>query len=457
MKRLRRVLLTNLVLVLALTTAAAAQTGAAWSAYGGDPGNTRYSTLNQVNAGNVERLKVAWALQLGSLRSQESTPILVGDTLYVTSSHGPKNVFAVNAKTGEVALALLARGPGGHRPVRVLRRQQPRRRPRQRQDLRRPAGREAGRARCQDRQGAVEDDGHRLHAGLGHHLAADGRQESGHHRLRRRRIRRARLLQRIRPGHRQARSGRSTPCRGPASPATTRGRATRGSSGGGVAWLHRLLRCRSRISCTTGPAIPVAMERGVRGNDDSNIGQLHEPLHRIDARHQPRHRQDRVALSSPRRTTPGTTTASTSCVLADLDIGGQKTPVLLKADRNGFFYVLNRETGKLISAEPFVRHQLGQVGRHEHRAARGGPDKRPRPEVPGQGHLPEPDRRQELDADELQPADRARVHPDHEPLHGSGGRRAEVQARAVLPGRRSSTSARAGPAGTWASVSPGIP
>ena len=89
----------TLALVLALATAAAAQTGAVWGAYGGDAANTRYSTLTQINAGNVERLKVAWALQLGTLRSQESTPILVGDTLYVTSSHGPKNVFAVDAKT----------------------------------------------------------------------------------------------------------------------------------------------------------------------------------------------------------------------------------------------------------------------------------------------------------------------------------------------------------------------
>ena len=41
-------------------------------------------------------------------------------------------------------------------------------------------------------------------------------------------------------------------------------------------------------------------------------------------------------------------------VLADFDINGQKTPVGLKADRNGFFYVLNRQTGALISAAPFV-------------------------------------------------------------------------------------------------------
>jgi PQQ-dependent dehydrogenase (methanol/ethanol family) len=38
-----------------------------------------------------------------------------------------------------------------------------------------------------------------------------------------------------------------------------------------------------------------------------------------------------------------------------VNIGGQTTPVLFKADRNGFFYVLNRKTGQLISARPFVQ------------------------------------------------------------------------------------------------------
>jgi PQQ-dependent dehydrogenase (methanol/ethanol family) len=41
-------------------------------------------------------------------------------------------------------------------------------------------------------------------------------------------------------------------------------------------------------------------------------------------------------------------------VLVDLDLSGQKIPVALKADRNGFFYVLNRKTGLLLSAKPFV-------------------------------------------------------------------------------------------------------
>jgi PQQ-dependent dehydrogenase (methanol/ethanol family) len=41
-------------------------------------------------------------------------------------------------------------------------------------------------------------------------------------------------------------------------------------------------------------------------------------------------------------------------VLTDLSIGGNTVQALMTADRNGFFYVLDRKTGKLISAAPFV-------------------------------------------------------------------------------------------------------
>jgi alcohol dehydrogenase (cytochrome c) len=42
-------------------------------------------------------------------------------------------------------------------------------------------------------------------------------------------------------------------------------------------------------------------------------------------------------------------------VLADLPIAGRNTKVLMQANRNGFFYVLDRSTGKLVSAQPFAR------------------------------------------------------------------------------------------------------
>ena len=41
-------------------------------------------------------------------------------------------------------------------------------------------------------------------------------------------------------------------------------------------------------------------------------------------------------------------------MLADLEIGGRPRKVLMQAPKNGFFYVLDRETGELLSAEPIV-------------------------------------------------------------------------------------------------------
>ena len=57
------------------------------------------------------------------------------------------------------------------------------------------------------------------------------------------------------------------------------------------------------------------------------------------------------------QTTPGESwdyNSNMDIVLADLDIEGKKTKAILHAPKNGFFYVINRETGKLISADPFV-------------------------------------------------------------------------------------------------------
>lgn len=39
---------------------------------------------------------------------------------------------------------------------------------------------------------------------------------------------------------------------------------------------------------------------------------------------------------------------------ADLSIGGRVRKVIMQANKNGFFYVLDRETGEFISGAPFV-------------------------------------------------------------------------------------------------------
>ncbi|MBK7948376.1 MAG: PQQ-dependent dehydrogenase, methanol/ethanol family [Deltaproteobacteria bacterium] len=58
------------------------------------------------------------------------------------------------------------------------------------------------------------------------------------------------------------------------------------------------------------------------------------------------------------QTTPGETwdyNSAMDMVLAELELEGRRRKVLLHAPKNGFFYVLDRETGKLISAEKIAR------------------------------------------------------------------------------------------------------
>jgi len=47
-------------------------------------------------------------------------------------------------------------------------------------------------------------------------------------------------------------------------------------------------------------------------------------------------------------------TATQHMILADLEIGGRVRKVLMQAPKNGFFYVLDRATGELLSAKPYV-------------------------------------------------------------------------------------------------------
>jgi glucose dehydrogenase len=91
------------------------------SPWSSEPGRVSWSFSRRRGLGrhrqrkgyNCQRLRVAWVLQLGTLRSQESTPLVIGDTLYVTSSFGPKHVFAVDAKTGAERWRYAPEAPAG--------------------------------------------------------------------------------------------------------------------------------------------------------------------------------------------------------------------------------------------------------------------------------------------------------------------------------------------------------
>ena len=70
-----------------------------WPAYGGNPEQTRYSPLTQINTRNVRRLTVAWTYDTGETGGLQTQPLVVGGVLYgYTPTH---KTFALRAATGE--------------------------------------------------------------------------------------------------------------------------------------------------------------------------------------------------------------------------------------------------------------------------------------------------------------------------------------------------------------------
>jgi alcohol dehydrogenase (cytochrome c) len=65
----------------------------------GNYDQTRYYLGKQINTGNVSKLRPAWIFQMEVKESLETTPIIVGGVMYVTTSFD--HVYALNAKTGE--------------------------------------------------------------------------------------------------------------------------------------------------------------------------------------------------------------------------------------------------------------------------------------------------------------------------------------------------------------------
>ena len=91
-RMLRWVLICVLAMVVPVPPAGA-QHGAKngeWRFYGGDAGTTKYSPLDQINAGNVKDLKIVWQWKSQNFGRRpdfnwEVTPLMVGGVLYFTA------------------------------------------------------------------------------------------------------------------------------------------------------------------------------------------------------------------------------------------------------------------------------------------------------------------------------------------------------------------------------------
>lgn len=70
-----------------------------WFMYGGNYGSQRFSGLKDINSENVGSLRVAWVYQMRGNGVLESTPLVVDGIMYVTEP--PSTVTALDARTGK--------------------------------------------------------------------------------------------------------------------------------------------------------------------------------------------------------------------------------------------------------------------------------------------------------------------------------------------------------------------
>ncbi|WP_241233611.1 PQQ-dependent dehydrogenase, methanol/ethanol family [Altericroceibacterium xinjiangense] len=70
-----------------------------WLGHGRTYAEQRFSPLSDINEGNIGRLSLAWAVELDTNRGQEATPIIVDGVMYITTAWS--KVMAIDAASGE--------------------------------------------------------------------------------------------------------------------------------------------------------------------------------------------------------------------------------------------------------------------------------------------------------------------------------------------------------------------
>jgi alcohol dehydrogenase (cytochrome c) len=69
-----------------------------WLTYSGNYSAQRHSPLDQINAGNVQKMKPVWVYQTSAVALVESTPLVADGIMYLTEP--PSNVTALDTRTG---------------------------------------------------------------------------------------------------------------------------------------------------------------------------------------------------------------------------------------------------------------------------------------------------------------------------------------------------------------------
>ena len=351
----------------------------AWPMYSRGYDNTRYSPLKQINTSNVGKLKLAYSFQLGSLRSNEASPIVIGDTMYVSTSWGPKSVYALDAKTGALKWTYEPEIPDDTLQY----------------------------ACCDvNSRGVAYADGKlfvtRLDGKMSAVDAKTGKElwtttvvdyKQGSVITSPPLVVKNKVITGFGGGEYGARGSlqaydantgkelwKTWTVPGPGEPNSDSWKGDSWQHGGAVLWLVGSYDPKTN-TVLWGTSNPGPWNSAVRSTGDGNYGKLTNLYSAstvaFDA--------DTGKIKWWVQATPADAwdyDGVNEVVLADLNIGGKKTPVYMKADRNGFFYVVNRESGKIVSAEKYVPTNWANkiditTGKPEE-----NPDKRPGPNHP---------------------------------------------------------------------------
>ncbi|WP_347337153.1 PQQ-dependent methanol/ethanol family dehydrogenase [Bradyrhizobium lablabi] len=356
-----------------------------WAIAGRDYGNTRFSPLNQITSENVGKLQLAYSLSLASLRSNESSPVVIGDTLYVTTSWGPKYVYAISAATGAKKWTYEPDMPDdvlqyaccdvNNRGVAYA-------------DDKIFIGRLDGKLTALDaasgkelwtstvvdyKQGSVITSPPLVVRDKV--ITGFGGGEYG--------VRGALLAFDLKTG-KLIWQTYTVPAPGEPGSETWKGDSSR--HGGGAAWLVGSYDAKTD-TVYWGTSNPAPWNTGVRSTGDGNFGKLTNLYTASTLAIDPNTGKIKWHIQG----TPADAwdyDGVNELLLADLKIGGADTPVLMKADRNGFFFVVNRETGKMISAEKYVYANWAKKFDINTMRAEEDPDKRPGPGHPAKDICP---------------------------------------------------------------------
>ena len=322
-----------------------------WATYGRTFANTRFSPLNQITDQNVGQLKLAYAFQLGALRSNEATPIEIDGTLYVPSSSGPRSVYALDARTGKIRWQ--------YQPVIA-------------EDV------EPFVCCDLDSRGVTYADGKILFGTLdGRLIALDAKTgkevwktevvdyKQGSAITSPPTIAKNLVISGFAGGEYGVRGAiqafdlatgklvwKTYTIPGPGEAGNDTWKGDSWQHGGGAAWQVGSYDPKTN-TVFYGTSNPGPWNAAVRSTGTSDFGKLtnagSSATLALDA--------DTGKIKWELQSTPAEAwdyDGVNELVLADITIDGQKTPVMMKADRDGFFFVANRDTGKLISAKPFV-------------------------------------------------------------------------------------------------------